>query len=108
MSAAAKPTLSKCAVCGFAGCRFEMRVHTDELTDREREIVGGICQGASNETLGQMFGISENTARNHLHAIFVKLQLGDRLELALYALHHNLHRKASMSGETTHKGEASL
>jgi DNA-binding NarL/FixJ family response regulator len=35
--------------------------------------------------------ISEQTVKNHLHNIFDKLGVSDRLELALYAIHNNLH-----------------
>jgi hypothetical protein len=34
--------------------------------------------------------ISEQTVKNHLHNIFDKLGVSDRLELALYAIHNNL------------------
>jgi Bacterial regulatory proteins, luxR family len=34
--------------------------------------------------------ISEQTVKNHLHNIFDKLGVSDRLELALYAIHHRL------------------
>ena len=35
--------------------------------------------------------ISEQTVKNHLHNIFDKLGVSDRLELALYAIHKGLH-----------------
>jgi DNA-binding NarL/FixJ family response regulator len=35
--------------------------------------------------------ITEQTVKNHIHNIFEKLGVGDRLELALYAVHHNWH-----------------
>src|SRR5712692_2664395 len=47
------------------------------LSDREKEIV-------------QKLFISEQTVKNHLHNIFDKLGVSDRLELALYAIHHRL------------------
>ena len=34
--------------------------------------------------------ISEQTVKNHLHNIFDKLGVSDRLELALYAIHKKL------------------
>ncbi len=36
------------------------------------------------------FGISEETVKRHLTNIFNKLGVGNRLELALFALNHNL------------------
>jgi two-component system, NarL family, nitrate/nitrite response regulator NarL len=60
------------------------------LTDREREIVQHVAQGFRNKEIGQKLFISEQTVKNHLHNIFDKLGLSDRLELALYAVHHRL------------------
>src|SRR5713226_859269 len=47
------------------------------LSDRKKEI-------------GEKLFISEQTVKNHLHNIFDKLGVSDRLELALYAIHHRL------------------
>ncbi len=60
------------------------------LSDREREIVQLVAQGFRNREIGEKLFISEQTVKNHLHNIFDKLGVGDRLELALYALHHRL------------------
>ncbi len=60
------------------------------LTRRETEVARMVAQGLRNrEIAGRMF-ISEQTVKNHLRAIFEKLQVGDRLELALYAIHNIL------------------
>ena len=40
--------------------------------------------------------ISEQTVKNHLHNIFDKLGVSDRLELALYAIHKGLHLVRSL------------
>ena len=40
--------------------------------------------------LGLALFISEQTVKNHLHNIFDKQGVSDRLELALYAIHHRL------------------
>jgi two-component system, NarL family, nitrate/nitrite response regulator NarL len=60
------------------------------LSDREREIVGLVAQGFRNREIGEKLFISEQTVKNHLHNIFDKLGVSDRLELALYAIHHRL------------------
>ena len=61
------------------------------LSDREREIVQLVAQGFRNREIGEKLFISEQTVKNHLHNIFDKLGVSDRLELALYAIHNNLH-----------------
>lgn len=61
------------------------------LSQREREIVALVSQGFKNKEMAQKMFISEQTVKNHLHNIFDKLGVSDRLELALYAIHHKLH-----------------
>jgi two-component system nitrate/nitrite response regulator NarL len=58
------------------------------ISDREKEIVLLVVQGFRNREIGARLFISEQTVKNHLHNIFDKLGVSDRLELALYAIHH--------------------
>src|SRR5580704_10813993 len=60
------------------------------LSAREKEIVQLVAQGYRNKEIGEKLFISEQTVKNHLHNIFDKLGVSDRLELALYAIHHHL------------------
>jgi DNA-binding NarL/FixJ family response regulator len=61
------------------------------LSNREREIVALVAQGYKNKEMAEKLFISEQTVKNHLHNIFDKLGVSDRLELALYAIHKGLH-----------------
>jgi two-component system, NarL family, nitrate/nitrite response regulator NarL len=61
------------------------------LSQREREIVALVAQGFKNKEMAEKMFISEQTVKNHLHNIFDKLGVSDRLELALFAIHNNLH-----------------
>jgi DNA-binding NarL/FixJ family response regulator len=61
------------------------------LSQREREIVALVAQGYKNKEMAEKLFISEQTVKNHLHNIFDKLGVSDRLELALYAIHKGLH-----------------
>ncbi|MBV6432200.1 MAG: Oxygen regulatory protein NreC [Bryobacteraceae bacterium] len=61
------------------------------LSTREREIVQLVAQGYKNKEMAEKMFISEQTVKNHLHNIFDKLGVSDRLELALYAIHKGLH-----------------
>jgi DNA-binding NarL/FixJ family response regulator len=61
------------------------------LSTREREIVALVAQGYKNKEMAEKMFISEQTVKNHLHNIFDKLGVSDRLELALYAIHKGLH-----------------
>lgn len=60
------------------------------LSEREQEVVQLVAQGYRNKEIAGKLFISEQTVKNHLHNIFDKLGVSDRLELALYALHHHL------------------
>jgi DNA-binding NarL/FixJ family response regulator len=73
------------------GARLGLREQGGALSTREREIVILVAQGFKNKEMAERMFISEQTVKNHLHNIFDKLGVSDRLELALYAIHHNLH-----------------
>jgi two-component system nitrate/nitrite response regulator NarL len=61
-----------------------------ELTPRERAIVALVAQGLNTAAIGEHLEISDKTVRNHLSAVYDKLQVRDRLTLALYAARHGL------------------
>jgi two-component system, NarL family, nitrate/nitrite response regulator NarL len=77
-----------------ASSRLGVRDQSSALSQREREIVVLVAQGFKNKEMAERMFISEQTVKNHLHNIFDKLGVSDRLELALYAIHHNLHESA--------------
>jgi DNA-binding NarL/FixJ family response regulator len=60
------------------------------LTEREREVVALIAEGLHNRAIAQKLGITENTVRHHLTAVYGKLGVADRLELAVHALRHRI------------------
>jgi DNA-binding NarL/FixJ family response regulator len=64
-----------------------------QLSQREREIIVLIAQGYKNKEIAEKMFITEQTVKNHLHNIFDKVGVSDRLELALYAIHNSLHLK---------------
>ena len=60
------------------------------LTPRELEVVGCIVEGCSNRDIAKQFSISEETVKRHLSNIFDKPGVSTRLELALFAIAHQL------------------
>jgi len=75
----------------FAGrIRDEERQDHFGLTPRELEIVSAVASGESNKDIAKRFRISDQTVKHHLTSIFGKLGVSQRLELALFALSHNL------------------
>jgi two-component system nitrate/nitrite response regulator NarL len=53
------------------------------LTERERQIALIVANGVPNKEIGRRFGITERTVKAHVSAILGKLQVRDRLQLAL-------------------------
>ena len=60
------------------------------ITRRQKEIIAYVAQGLKNKDIGEKLFISEQTVKNHLHNIFQKLGISDRLELAMYAFKHDI------------------
>jgi DNA-binding NarL/FixJ family response regulator len=54
------------------------------LTPRELEVARMVHRGGNNKTIARNLNISERTVKSHLSAIFRKLNIENRLHLALY------------------------
>jgi DNA-binding NarL/FixJ family response regulator len=63
---------------------------TDKLTEREIEILRLIASGLSNSDIAAKLFLSEGTVRNHVSAILNKLEVSDRTQAAVIAIHHGL------------------
>ncbi len=68
------------------------------LTARERQVVALAGEGLRNLEMADRLSISEVTVRNHLTAIFRKLKLSNRFQLALYAFKHGLSKLPATFG----------
>jgi DNA-binding NarL/FixJ family response regulator len=55
----------------------------DDLTDREREVLSLIAEGASNAQIARTLGLSVKTVQNYVSRILDKLQVADRTQAAL-------------------------
>jgi DNA-binding NarL/FixJ family response regulator len=64
--------------------------YCDDLTEREREVLGLIGQGHSNREIAALLCISEKTVKNHIANIFSKLHVYDRTQAVLYAIRKGL------------------
>lgn len=62
----------------------------DGLTARELEVLQLVVEGSSNAQIAETLFISEKTVKNHITNILRKLDLSDRTQAAVYALHHGL------------------
>jgi two-component system nitrate/nitrite response regulator NarL len=62
------------------------------LSPKEISIISYISQGKRNKEIAHHIGTSEQVIKNYLRKIYDKLGVSDRLELALYSLHHDLQK----------------
>jgi len=62
----------------------------DELTPREREVMGYILRGYTNRQVAESLYISIRTVEGHRASIFGKLGLKNRVELVEFAEKHGL------------------
>ena len=60
------------------------------LTRRELEVLELVVTGCANRDIAKQLGISADTVKHHLTSIFNKTGASNRLELALFAIHHGL------------------
>ena len=55
------------------------------LTDRETEIMCLVAQGMSNRLISERLSVGEGTVKVHVHNIYSKLGVNNRVDLTLYA-----------------------
>ena len=58
----------------------------DKLSQRQRDVLYFMCQGYNNKKIASALNISLNTVRNHIDAIFEKLDVNNRIQAVLVAL----------------------
>lgn len=63
---------------------------SNQLTAREREVLGLLVEGASGQSIARSLGISPNTVRTHVQSVLTKLQVRSRLEAATFAVRHRI------------------
>lgn len=78
-------------------CQYASRARTapvttrlDVLTDREREVVGLVAEGLSNDEIGARLFLSPTTAKTHVSRAMVKLGVRDRAQLVVLAYESGL------------------
>jgi DNA-binding NarL/FixJ family response regulator len=57
-----------------------------DLSDREKEILGAIAKGLSRNEAAEILGITSNTVASHLKSIYGKLNVSNRAQATLEAL----------------------
>ena len=67
----------------------------DRLTPKEMRIVALIVQGCKNREIAHRLRTTEQVIKNYLRSIYDKTGVGDRLELALFTIHHRVLAQAA-------------
>lgn len=62
------------------------------LTPRQCEVLDQLCHGYSNKLIGRHLGLSENTVRIHVQALFSALGVSSRMQAVVAARHNGLIR----------------
>ena len=70
--------------------RDAFSVMASQLTDRERDVLGLLAEGADSPTIARQLHISRHTVRTHVQSIFTKLNVHSRLEAAAFAARHGI------------------
>ena len=87
------PSVTRRVVRHFAaGTTRPRRPHPrlDTLTEREKEIVGLVGEGLSNDEIGRRLVVSPATARTHVSRAMIKLGARDRAQLVVFAYQSGL------------------
>jgi DNA-binding NarL/FixJ family response regulator len=82
------PTVTRRVIARFArpgGRVRRRRPGLELLTEREREIVGWVAAGLSNEEIGARLVVSPATVRTHVSRAMAKVQARDRAQLVVFA-----------------------
>jgi ATP/maltotriose-dependent transcriptional regulator MalT len=55
------------------------------LTEHERQVMQLVCEGRSNEEIGRLLTLSDDTVKLHVHSIYRKLTIHNRMTLVAMA-----------------------
>src|SRR5690606_25777294 len=77
--------IEKLAHIRHGGGPHTNRAAIADLTAREREVLGALCQGASDADIALQLGISRNTVRNHVSTIYEKIGVNRRSAAVVWA-----------------------
>jgi DNA-binding NarL/FixJ family response regulator len=67
----------------------------DRLTPKEMRIVALIVQGCKNREIASRLKTTEQVIKNYLRSVYDKTGVSDRLELALFTIHHRVLAQAA-------------
>ena len=78
----------------------------DRLTPKELKIVALVVQGYKNKEIATRLGTTEQVIKNYLRNVYDKIGVGDRLELALFTIHHRILAEAAAASTAAGSAKA--
>jgi DNA-binding NarL/FixJ family response regulator len=86
------PAITRAVIEEFARrpARTDLAAKLDELTPREREVLGLLARGLSNGEIAERFVVSEGTVKTHVASVLRKLGVRDRVQAVIYAYESGL------------------
>jgi PAS domain S-box-containing protein len=74
----------------------------EDLSDREREVLGLICQGRSDKEMSQILKLSPNTIRNHVSSLYRKINVKRRGAAIVWARERGITGKTAIKARKQH------
>jgi DNA-binding NarL/FixJ family response regulator len=86
------PSVTRSVIARFArpGTATVAHPGIERLTDREREVVGWVATGMSNDEIAAQLVVSSETIRTHVSRAMLKMQARDRAQLVVFAMQSGL------------------
>lgn len=78
------------------------------LTDREREVLGLICEGRSDADMGTILRLSHNTVRNHIASLYRKIGVNRRGAAIIWARERGISSEHDLCPRAPRRGESLL
>lgn len=80
----------------------------NSLSTREREVLGLICEGHNDAQMADLLGLSENTVRNHVAALYRKIGVKRRMAAVIWARERGIACRDDLKllGRTSRQGGA--
>jgi DNA-binding NarL/FixJ family response regulator len=82
------PRITRRLISQFARASGQGRIHSttlEQLTEREREVLGSVARGLSNAEIAEELYVSHATVKTHISRLLMKLQSRDRAQLVVFA-----------------------
>ncbi|MBC6459376.1 response regulator [Actinomadura sp. HBU206391] len=86
------PSVTRSVIARFArpGPAAVAHPGVERLTDREREVVGWVATGMSNDEIAAQLVVSSETIRTHVSRAMLKMHARDRAQLVVFAMQSGL------------------